>query len=43
MGSDGRSFPGARHGDTAGHTGSKSCIYLIKAVPKATKDAELPK
>lgn len=43
MGSDGTSFPGARHGDAAGHTGSKSYIYLIKPVPKATKDAELPK
>lgn len=41
MGSDGTSCPGASHGDTAGHTGS--CIHVIKAVPKATKDAELPK
>lgn len=43
MGSDGTSFPGHSHGDTAGHTGSKSCIHVIKAVPKAIKDAELPK
>lgn len=40
--SDGTSFRGHSQGDTAG-TLAQSCIRVIQAGPKPSKDAELPK